>query len=291
MKNTWRFIQSGYADAYTNMAFDEALLRQFSAGRCSPTLRVYGWDPAAFSVGLAQEPGEVLRLEECRQNDIPVVRRMTGGGAIFHCRELTYSLVCGKDDLGACGTVAASFRRICAFLIRAYRDLGLQAEFSIESAAGKALPCRFNAPFCFAGKEKYDILIEGKKLGGNAQKRSRGIIFQHGSIPLQSDVQAAISFLREEPRGLSDEVCALDEVLRGKIEFNDLAGILRKAFQRTFPVGLTDCVFTQEERSLADELRREKYAASSWNNFREVTLPVNEKECNDASLLEKTALA
>jgi len=291
MNQTWRFIQSGSADAYTNMAFDEALLRQFSAGGCSPTLRVYGWLPAAFSVGLAQEPHAVLRLEECRGNNIPIVRRMTGGGAIFHCHELTYSLVCGKDDLGACGTVAASFRRICSFLFNAYRDLGLKPEFSIERAAGKVLPCRFNAPFCFAGKEKYDILIEGKKIGGNAQKRSRGVIFQHGSIPLQNDIQAAISFLREEPRGLSDEVCSLDEALRRKIEFNDLSGILKKAFQQTFSVCLKDSVFTQEEHVLAGALRREKYAVSSWNNSREGSLPGSNKGCYDAAVFEKAAVA
>jgi lipoate-protein ligase A len=113
------------------------------------------------------------------------VRRITGGGAIYHSEELTYSLVCSVDQVKASGSVLHSFKVICAFLLSLYKSLGLEADFAIESK-----PDYFNnkkilgsAPFCFAAKEKYDILIGNKKIGGNAQKRSKGIIFQHGSIP------------------------------------------------------------------------------------------------------------
>lgn len=255
--DTWRLINTGYNDAYTNMAIDEAIFREYSFGRTSPVLRIYGWQPAAFSLGYFQDAQKVLDLAKCRQDNVLFVRRITGGSAIFHHRELTYSLVCAQEEFNLQESVLNSFKIITGFIINTYKKLGLNPEF-----AGTKIE---TSPFCFASQEKYDILIEGRKIGGNAQKRRKHIIFQHGSIPLKSDLQKAISYLKEKPKGLGKEVCSLEEALKREITFNELGDVLVDSFSRIFGFDLVKDGMSPEEEQLAESLKINKYASRQWN--------------------------
>ena len=292
MKNNWRFVQTGLNDLYTNMAIDEAILIAYSRGDIPPTLRIYGWRPPAFSLGYFQDPKMVLNIAKCNKENIPFVRRITGGGIIFHHQELTYSLVCSKDNINGCSSIKDSFRIICSFLINAYKKLGLKPEFASEQN-----PCFFKSSamkrqdsFCFASKERYDILIQGKKLGGNAQRRRRDVIFQHGSIPLKFDIDTVIPFLKESYHNLKDNICSLDGVLEREIKFVQLKDILRISFEETFSTNLQEKNLTFKEKGLSCELKEEKYYSPEWNlhqidNFRSVRTRKND------SLYQKACVA
>ena len=120
----WKFLDSGFADCHMNMAIDKAMLDNYDG---MPVLRIYGWRPAAFSIGYFQDPEEELDLELCMEKGIGAVKRITGGGVIFHKDEITYSLVCSQDDLNVPAFSKESYKKICSFLIETYKDLGLNA--------------------------------------------------------------------------------------------------------------------------------------------------------------------
>src|SRR5512138_1693627 len=113
----WRFIDTGPSDGPTNMAIDEALLSSFDPNRSLPVLRLYGWSPAALSLGRFQNAEDVLDLDRCQAAGIPVVRRITGGGIIYHAAELTYSLVCAPYHLTPAASIKESFRILTSFLL------------------------------------------------------------------------------------------------------------------------------------------------------------------------------
>lgn len=266
MKTTWRLLLTGDNDGYANMAIDEAIIEAYRQGRAPATLRIYGWQPAAFSLGYFQDAIRTLDVEKCKKENILFVRRITGGGALFHCRELTYSLVCSINDFKHCLGVADSFKSICSFIINTYKRMGLAPVY-----AGEANGCRLKKPaggahsFCFASQEKYDILIGRKKIGGNAQKRSKDSIFQHGSIPLESSIEKAISFLRDKPKDMASCVCSLEEAAGRRISFGECSRILVEAFQETFSVELKSDALTEIEQEHALRLTEEKYASKQWN--------------------------
>jgi lipoyl(octanoyl) transferase len=221
----WRLLLSGHADAYSNMALDEALLESYLELGSPPTLRIYGWDPAAISIGFAEEAA--LDIDECRKKSFDIVRRPTGGGALFHSKDISYSVVCSGEDIGCGKSVVESFKRICGFLLEMYKSLDIDARFACELADHPARykkPSRDQANICMASHEKYDIVVGTRKLGGNAQKRRRGAILQHGSIPL---ILAQAPFSIEGPISLS-EACGR------AIGFEEVEKRLVESFENTF---------------------------------------------------------
>jgi lipoate-protein ligase A len=150
-------------------------------------------------------------LEKCKREGIQIAQRITGGGLLFHNHEITYSLACSKEDIGEEREVFVSYRRICAFLIHFYKSLGLKVYFALEADdfSNKSLPHQL----CSASHEKYDIVIGKRKIGGNAQKRRRGAIFQHGSIPLSIDWPFLRRYLPGLPDDISSSATALNEEL------------------------------------------------------------------------------
>jgi len=258
----WRLVDTGPLDGPTNMAIDEALLLNFDPARSQPVLRLYGWQPAALSLGRFQPAAEVLDLGRCAAANVPVVRRITGGGVIYHCDELTYSLVCAPQQIPAAASVKASFRVLTSFLLRFYQELGLDAAYAVDHAPhGTCLGERTD--FCFAGKENYDILINGKKLGGNAQRRLRSTIFQHGSIPLRNSVATGLGFLRKRPAGVEGKTTCLEElgVVSDSLRLKEA---LVAAFVEVLSGPLAQGGLTAEEAEAAGRLQEEKYLNEGW---------------------------
>lgn len=246
-----------------NMALDEALLRSFDPDSSQPVLRLYGWEPPALSLGRFQKAAEILDLGCCHTAGLPVVRRITGGGVIFHADELTYSIVCAQHQIPASNSIKETFRVLTGFLLQFYRNLGLDAAYAVDCEAdGQKLGER--ADFCFAGRETFDILIDGCKIGGNAQRRMRKVIFQHGSIPLIGRVDDAIKFLRVRPPGLDKSVTSLSESgIAPESDF--LKAALREAFCSNLDVTLMDEPPTADEQIISARLVNEKYLNDSWN--------------------------
>jgi lipoate-protein ligase A len=260
---TWRLIDTGPLDGASNMAIDEALLDSFDPERSAPVLRLYGWNPPALSFGRFQEGGKVLDLERCRADNVPVVQRITGGGVIYHAEELTYAIVCAPRHLPGETTVKESFRFLTAFLLAFYRELGLPAAYAAD-VPGDAARLGKRTPLCFAGRESYDILIGGRKIGGNAQRRLKNAVFQHGSIPLRDRVATGIGFLRERPAGRDLSVADL-AMLGVNLPLEVLKMRLAAAFAGTLGGTLIPSETTAAERERAARLVSGKYAPDNRN--------------------------
>ncbi len=258
----WRFIDTGALDGAMNMAVDEALLRCFDPETSRPVFRFYGWEPPTLSLGRFQKAGEVLDREKCCSANVPAVRRITGGGVIYHAGEITYSLVCAPGHVPPAASIKESFRVLTRFLLRFYAKLGLDACYAAEHGpAGVKLGERTD--FCFAGRESYDILISGRKIGGNAQRRLKNAIFQHGSIPVVNYAQVGAEFLREPPAGIAATTCALGDmgVTSGREELREL---MAQSFAEAIPALLHRDSLTAGEEKFAATLHMQKHARDSW---------------------------
>ncbi len=263
MHSVWRLIDTGPCSGRENMAIDEALFRSFDPSSSQPVLRLYGWQPPALSLGRFQQAGSDLDLARCAADNLTIVRRITGGGAIYHADELTYSLVCSPSQIPPATSVKDSFRVLTAFLLAFYRGLGLQAAYAVDLAPpGTRLGAR--TPLCFAGKESYDILVNDRKIGGNAQRRSREIIFQHGSIPLYNRVEQGLAYLAVKPVGVQQATtCLLDEGIAAE------AAVLKQQLVACFEACLQTAMapdgLRPQELALARNLVEQKYTSTSWN--------------------------
>lgn len=245
------------------MAIDEALLRSFDPVSSPPVLRLYGWNPPALSLGRFQKASEVLNLERCRADGVAVVRRMTGGGVIYHADELTYSLVCAPGQIPPVSSIKDSFRVLTGFLLAFYRALGLDAAYAVDVAPeGTRLGER--TAFCFAGKESFDILVNGRKIGGNAQRRRKGIIFQHGSIPLKNRAVTGLTYMREQVPEHAEGSASLTEcavLIDRKLLLAELAA----TFGTHFGVKLLNDALSELEQVDMMDLLSNRYASDLWN--------------------------
>lgn len=245
------------------MAIDDALLQNFDPDRSLPILRLYGWSPAALSIGRFQHAQDTLESMSCQAAGLPVVRRITGGGAIYHADELTYSIVCSPEQIPPASSVKDSFRVLTGFLLEFYRRLNLDVSYATESSdEPKQLGER--TAFCFAGRETFDILVAGKKIGGNAQRRLKNRIFQHGSIPVVNHSETGLSFMRDQS----------PEHIRGATSLSEcgvhsdadrLRQVIADAFQVHFGVTLIPEGLSKSESKAADLLLCQKYLSDSWN--------------------------
>ena len=262
-KPTWRLIITPPLSGAENMAIDEALLRSFDPAASLPVLRLYGWNPPALSLGRFQKAVEVLDLERCRAYGVAVVRRVTGGGVIYHADELTYSLVCAPGQIPPAGSIKDSFRVLTGFLLSFYRRLGLEAAYATDVAPeGTHLGER--TAFCFAGRESFDILAGGRKIGGNAQRRLKGTIFQHGSIPLLNRAATGLSYMREQSPEYAEGTASLAEY-GVNADRNSLLQGIAASFSGCLDVTLKEDILSEAERADLDTLLVKKYRSESWN--------------------------
>jgi lipoyl(octanoyl) transferase len=259
---TWRLIDTGPLSGPANMAVDEALLSCFDPDNSRPVLRLYGWNPPALSLGRYQEAAATLKMEAAAADGVAVVRRMTGGGIIFHADELTYSIVCSPEQIGEAG-VKDGFRRLCAFLVGTYRRLGLEPAFAADRNPGCERLGERTA-FCFAGKEEFDVVVNGRKIGGNAQRRLRRAILQHGSIPLQNRVPDGLRYLREAAPAAAGAVSLAELGLFPELPV--LKRMLADSFEEALGVRLLPESLTDLEKRGAAQLEQHKYCCSEWSH-------------------------
>jgi len=231
----FRLIRSGALDADANMALDEEIFKRYLDDGVG-VLRLYRWKSPAFTYGFSQAPGKQIDLAACLNDGIGVAKRITGGGVLFHDDEITYSFVCSKSDLGEPQGVLVDYRNICGFLLRFYKSLGLTAGFALEETGFK----KRSAPheLCSAAHEKYDLVIGGKKIGGNAQKRNKQAVFQHGSIPCKINWDFERKYVNSLPKDISTYVTTLNEELKVSLDKDTLEEKLINAFAETFNLHL-----------------------------------------------------
>ena len=265
----WRLINSGFGDGRTNMAVDEAIMVAVADGRVLPTVRFYGWEPFCLSIGYAQSLQREIDLDACLAAGVDYVRRPTGGRAILHGDELTYSLLVSQDEPRVAGGVVESYRRLSLGLVEGLRSLGaeaLQADARTGPSAEKSAAC-FDAP------SHYEVTVAGRKLIGSAQMRRKGMVLQHGSLPLCGDITRIVDYLRlpssDDRLHLKDDLrrraTTLEEVLGAAMPFDVVANALGDSLARVLNLELIPGDLTPDERELASSLRREKYDTAEWN--------------------------
>lgn len=254
-----------------NMAVDEALLEAVAAGESRPVLRFYGWQPACLSLGIAQSWQEV-DLERCAALGWDVVRRPTGGRAILHVDELTYSVCAPKEEERVRGSILESYQRLSQGLVRGLRLMGLVP----EQAVGDRQERGAAGPACFDDPADYEITIGGRKLVGSAQMRKRGVVLQHGTLPLYGDIARISEGLRVEIAGeraaihrrLHERATTVEASLGRRIEFDEAAAFMQQGFAEALNLRFVEEPLTAQELARAGELRREKYGTAGWTQRR-----------------------
>ncbi len=261
MVEKWRLIDSGPCDAFYNMALDEAIATEVRQGPALPTLRLYGWDRASVTLGCFQKTSDI-NMEYCQSHDIPVVRRPTGGRAILHGDELTYSFSAKTDSGPFSYGLLDSYKRISMAFEIAFQKIGVKAGPKNEREKGRVLS---KSPLCFQSSSFGEILVDNKKLVGSAQKRWNDGLLQQGSIPYVTQEEklegifgaGKTASLRDCMKALKDLLPLLDEDVFRKT--------IVSSFEEAFGVRLLLSAPSKEESLLAAELRHRKYLQARWN--------------------------
>ncbi len=266
----WRLMLTPDRTGAYNMALDQAVLEEVGARHAPPTLRFFSWQPACLSLGQAQ-PAADADLDRLRARGWDLVRRPTGGRAILHTDELTYSIALPDDHPLVAGDIVASYRRLSAALLNGLEQLGLQASADRRL---ERLSENSKGPVCFEVPSDYEITSGGRKLIGSAQVRRSGGVLQHGSLPLTGDISRiceALTFPDDAARATArarvrERATTLEEVLGQTITWEAAAAAMAAAFAATFGLTLNGPAGpTPAEAERAAVLAAEAYGADSWN--------------------------
>lgn len=237
-----KLLTTGHQDACTNMGVDEALMRTAVAGE--PVLRLYGWKPAAVSIGYFQGLEEEVDLDACARHGVDVVRRVTGGGAVFHDRELTYSFVTREFS----ANILDSYRDICGGVLLGLEKIGVKGSF---------------APL-------NDLVLEnGKKFSGNAQTRRGGVLLQHGTILLETDVDRMFELLKVPTEKLKGKLISdVKQRVSGIHKpFDETVKAVASGFEAHYGLALRPMALSDAQNGLARQFA-EKYRSDDWLRMR-----------------------
>jgi lipoate-protein ligase A len=252
MVEEWRLLNTGLNDAFYNMALDEAIVIARSRGIVPNTLRFFRRDPSAVSIGYVQSMEEEVDINACDRLGINYVRRRTGGGAVYHDRdgELTYSLIINEDHRLISRDFQKTYETLCSGLVRGLRLLGVPAEF----------------------KPINDIVVNGRKISGNAQTRGMNVVHQHGTI--LRDVNPALMFtvlripsekIRDKMiKSAEERVTSIKRYLGRDVSFEELTDALIRGFRESFDIELLPGEITDFEKQTANKLNKEKYSTREW---------------------------
>ncbi len=243
----WRVIEYSQNDAFMNMAIDEAISEAVALG-ASPTIRFYGWDPVAVSIGYFQCLDKEVDRKNCAELGIDVVRRRTGGGAVYHDGEITYSVIAKESMFSK--DILESYRQICGCIIDSLALIGINSEF----------------------KPINDIIVNGKKISGNAQTRRNGVLLQHGTILYAVDVERMFSALKVSDEKIRDKMIkiAKERVTsisqQRMVSWDESYGAMVSGFTRGKEFYLGS--LSDSEMTRARDLAKTRYAADEWNLMR-----------------------
>jgi lipoate-protein ligase A len=254
---SWRLLELEINDAFMNMAMDETILRARIQSAVPNTLRFYRWKPSAVSIGRFQNIEKEVQLDNCRKHNVDVVRRITGGGTVYHDAEdeITYSMIARKRDLGA-EEITAVYSGIYAGLAEALRILGIHADFNQGTA--KACP---------------NLTINGKKISGSAQAHRSGVFLQHGTLLSEVNLERMFTFIRvpwaqtltQIVSVAEKRITSINAELGKTVSTSEVNDALVKGFEKALDIRLTKGELTAGELELSKHLCQEKYATDDWN--------------------------
>lgn len=254
--DTWRLLSLETDNAFMNMAIDEAILNARIAGQVPNTLRFYRWQPSTVSIGKNQNPEAEVYLDACKQLGVDVVRRISGGGTVYHDfeGEVTYSVVAKVSDLGTADVTTVYFK-IYEAITDALRLLGVPADFS----GGDAKNCP-------------NLTVKGKKISGSSQNISHGVVLQHGTILVGVDLPRMFQLLRFKDLSCSlaadiakRKITSIQDELGHKVTHDTVSNALAQGFKAILKIQLEPEKLTPAELENANKLCEEKYSTKEWN--------------------------
>lgn len=253
-KEKIRLLLTDHKAGSWNMAVDEAVLESVASGKELPTLRLYGWTPASITIGYFQSLHEEVDAKVCEENGVPIIRRITGGGAVYHDKEITYSLIIPESHGLVVKDILASYKQISQGVIEGLKEFGLNTQF---------VPLN-------------DLIINERKISGNAQTRKQKMILQHGTVLLDVDVRKMFSLLKVSDEKIRDKlitnveerVTSIKQQLGRELSFTEVQNALIKGFSKALNVELVISILSFEEQKRAREIEQEKYANYLWNGMR-----------------------
>ncbi|MYL72142.1 octanoyltransferase [Halobacillus litoralis] len=269
---TWYFVDSGHCTPAMNMALDEALMNWHRNGDIPPVLRFYGWEPAGLSVGYFQKVKGKIDLEGVQKHGYELVRRQTGGRAVLHDNELTYSVIVSENHPDMPDSVKEAYLVLSKGLLEGFTNLDIQAEFAVPEGkldvAGSAV--------CFEEPSWYELIVEGKKAAGSAQTRKKGIILQHGSIPIDvDDVKLFDMFIYKNERikerarkAFGDKAIAINQIVDHPVTFEDTKKAFKNGFEKGLGIKLEPFTPTEAQWDEVRKIAEERYENDEWNYSR-----------------------
>jgi lipoate-protein ligase A len=261
-----------------NMAIDEAIMLAHSLGEVPPTVRFYSWQPAAVSLGYFQKETEI-NWSECERLGIDIVRRLTGGRAVLHDAELTYSIIVQEKESFIPPTISASYQFFSKGLLAGLKQLGINAQMSMpREVYSQSRPQKqYPSAACFDAPSRYEITYDGRKLVGSAQVRKSGVILQHGSILLAfspEKMAAVLSFPSSEKRErmselLTHRATSIEEIMGRSVGWQEVYDAMTENFGVAIGASLQQGSLTENEIETSKQLAALKYNRSSWNKMRQ----------------------
>ncbi len=253
----WRLIDDGPGEAAMNMARDHALLLAVAEGRVPPTVRLYRWLSPAVSLGYFQDPETSVDVERARERGVSVVRRPTGGRALYHGIAFTYSVAAPLDHPQFAGGLRATHDAVARALVAAVTRLGVAGAAAATRSRGA-----LRSPACFATLNHGEISVGGRKLLASAQRRVRGGFLQHGSLPLElpgelaSDLflyESAAAYARAREL-LTRHTTALSEWVPAPVSCEALTAAFRHGFESALGAEFESAGWTAWEKKAAEGL-------------------------------------
>lgn len=276
-KQTWAFIDSGNSTPAFNMALDEALLNWHSNGEIPPVVRFYGWNPATLSIGYFQRAEKEINIAEVKRQGLGFIRRPTGGRAVLHEHELTYSVIVNEEYPDMPKNVTEAYRVISEGILMGFRNLGLDAYFAVPSTEKeKAALKEPRTSVCFDAPSWYELVVEGRKVAGSAQTRQKGVILQHGSILLDMDDEKLFSLFNfpnervkeRMMKSFKNKAVAINDLHTRKISLDEAKDAFHKGFATGLNINLEPLILTRDQEKEVTNLAQDKYEADEWNFMR-----------------------
>ena len=255
--NNWRLLKLETHDAYTNMAIDEAILTARTRNLAPNTIRFYRWNPSAVSIGKFQNIENEVQLDKCKKYGVDVVRRITGGGAVYHDTEgeITYSVVANKKDLKA-ENINTVYAKFYGGIAEALKILGINADFN----EGNAKTCP-------------NLIVNSKKISGSAQSHKKGVVLQHGTLLVDVDLEEMFTFLRvpwaktcmDVINVAKNKITSIKKELGKTVSVEEVNNALSEGFKKALNIQLLEGELTPYENEIAKKLYKEKYTTDEWN--------------------------
>lgn len=276
-KEVWAYIDSGDCSPSFNMAMDEALLNWHSKGEIPPIIRFYGWDPATLSIGYFQKAEKEINLEEVRKQGVGFVRRPTGGRAVLHEHELTYSVIVSEEHPNMPMTVTEAYRVISEGVLRGFQNLGLDAYFAVpKTDSEKAALKEPRSSVCFDAPSWYELVVEGRKVAGSAQTRQKGVILQHGSILIDLDDEKLFSMFNfpndrvkaRMMKSFKDKAVAIHDLTSRRIDIAEAKEAFKNGFAEGLDIELKLYALSEQQLAEIEQLAKTKYESDEWTFMR-----------------------